>query len=121
MVYSITPGRCSALGGDPRGFGASYPVIQAGAGSLAGQFVYYGHVARSLVRAGQTVAAGEPIAVVGHTGDAAGLGHGHIEIGFSTAGGDPLSHHGAASWTPDGARMRAFLIAVDAAFGIHVT
>jgi murein DD-endopeptidase MepM/ murein hydrolase activator NlpD len=120
-VYSMTPGRCSAVGHDPPGFGPSYPVIQATAGSLRGQFVYYGHVARALVRPGEAVGAGQPIALIGHTGDAAALGHGHIEIGFSTASGDPLSHHGARSWTPDGAHMRTFLIELDAAFGIRVT
>ena len=120
-VYSMTGGRCSAVGHDPAGFGPNYPVVQAGAGSLTGQYVYYGHVARSLVHPGQAVAAGQPIAIVGHTGDAASLGHGHIEIGFSTAGGDPLSHHGARSWTPDGARMRAFLVGLEAGFGIHVS
>jgi murein DD-endopeptidase MepM/ murein hydrolase activator NlpD len=118
-VYSIAPGVCTAVASDSRGFGPNYPVIQAGAGPLAGQAIYYGHVARSLVRPGQHVGAGEPIAVVGHTGDAAGLGHGHIEIGFSTPAGDPLSHHGASSWTPDGQRMRVLLIRLDAAAGIQ--
>ncbi len=58
---------------------------------------YYGHVAASLVKVGQHVLAGQPIAIMGHTGDAAGLGHGHVEIGFSDASGDPLSHHGASA------------------------
>jgi murein DD-endopeptidase MepM/ murein hydrolase activator NlpD len=118
-VYSMTPGRCTAVASDPRGFGPAYPVIQAGSGPLAGQSIYYGHVARALVHGGEQVVAGQPIAVIGHTGDAARLGHGHIEIGFSTATGDPLSHHGASAWTPDGQRMRDFLIRLDAAAGIQ--
>jgi murein DD-endopeptidase MepM/ murein hydrolase activator NlpD len=118
-VYSITPGIVTAVASDPAGFGLDYPVIQVTSGPLAGQFIYYGHVAASLVRPGQKVLAGQPIAVMGHTGDAAGLGHGHIEIGFSTAGGDPLSHHGASAWTPSGEAMRAVLVLLSAALGIH--
>jgi murein DD-endopeptidase MepM/ murein hydrolase activator NlpD len=119
-VYSITPGRCSAVAANARGFGPNYPVIEATSGSLAGQYIYYGHVARALVSPGQAVRAGQPIAVMGHTGDAAALGHGHIEIGFSTASGDPLSHHGARAWTPNGERMRRFLIRLGASLGIRL-
>jgi hypothetical protein len=111
-VYSITPGVVTAVASDPSGFGPDYPVILVTAGPLAGQYIYYGHVAASLVRAGQHVLAGQPIAIVGHTGDAAGLGHGHIEIGFSDASGDPLNHHGAIAWTPSGAVMRTVLVAL---------
>jgi murein DD-endopeptidase MepM/ murein hydrolase activator NlpD len=48
-----------------------------------------------LARVGQHVPAGQPIAIMRHTGDAAGLGHRHIEIGFSDASGDPVKHYGA--------------------------
>jgi hypothetical protein len=58
---------------------------------------------------------------MGHTGDAAGIGHGHIEIGFSDAGGDPLNHHGAEAATPAGTRMRAFLISLAGAAGIRLS
>jgi murein DD-endopeptidase MepM/ murein hydrolase activator NlpD len=109
LIYSMTPGIVSAVASDPAGFGPDYPVVSVTAGSLAGQHIYYGHVARSLVTPGEEVAAGQPIAIVGHTGDAASLGHGHIEIGFSDASGDPLSHHGAAAWTPAGELMRGVL------------
>jgi murein DD-endopeptidase MepM/ murein hydrolase activator NlpD len=119
LVYSITPGVVSAVAGDPAGFGPSYPVVQATSGSLTGQHIYYGHVAQSLVQPGQQVAAGQPIAIVGHTGDAASLGHGHIEIGFSDAGGAPLNRHGAEAWTPAGSVMRAFLVELSASFGVH--
>ena len=47
---------------------------------------------------------------MGRTGDAAGIGHGHIEIGFSDAAGDPLNHHGLDAATPAGQVMRAFLV-----------
>jgi murein DD-endopeptidase MepM/ murein hydrolase activator NlpD len=119
LVYSITPGLVTAVASDPAGFGPSYPVIEATSGSLAGQHIYYGHVAQSLVQPGQLVKEGQPIAIIGHTGDAAGLGHGHIEIGFSDAGGAPLNQHGAEAWTPAGGVMRAFLVELSAALGIH--
>jgi murein DD-endopeptidase MepM/ murein hydrolase activator NlpD len=118
LVYSITPGVVSAVASDPSGFGPDYPVIQATGGSLAGQNIYYGHVAEALVQPGERVSAGQPIAIMGHTGDASSLGHGHIEIGFSDAGGDPLNHHGAAAWTPSGEIMRSFLVTLCGA--LHV-
>jgi murein DD-endopeptidase MepM/ murein hydrolase activator NlpD len=119
LVYSITPGVVSAVASDPGGFGPNYPVIQAASGSFNGQYIYYGHVAQALVHPGQQVAAGQPIAIVGHTGDAVALGHGHIEIGFSDAGGAPLNQHGAEAWTPAGDAMRGFLVELSASFGIH--
>ena len=118
LVYSMTPGVVSAVASDPAGFGPNYPIIEATSGSLAGQHVYYGHVVQTLVQQGEHVVAGQPIAIVGHTGDAASLGHGHIEIGFSDAGGSPLNQHGAESWTPAGSVMRAFLVELSAAFGV---
>jgi murein DD-endopeptidase MepM/ murein hydrolase activator NlpD len=121
LVYSITPGIVSAVASDPGGFGPDYPVIEATSGSLAGAHIYYGHVAAALVQPGQPVHAGQPIAIVGHTGDAASLGHGHIEIGFSEAGGDPLSHHGAEAWTPAGSVMRSFLGSLSSDFAVHST
>jgi murein DD-endopeptidase MepM/ murein hydrolase activator NlpD len=117
-VYSITPGVVTAVASDPSGFGPNYPVIRVTSGPLAGHYIYYGHVAASLVQVGQRVAAGQPIAVMGHTGDAASLGHGHIEIGFSDASGNPLNHPGTAA-TASGSAMRSFLIELSGAFGIH--
>jgi murein DD-endopeptidase MepM/ murein hydrolase activator NlpD len=118
-VYSITPGVVTAVASDPGGFGPDYPVVLATEGPLAGQYMYYGHVEASLVKVGEHVRAGQPIAVIGHTGDAASLGHGHIEIGFSDGSGDPLNHHGAAPWTPSGDAMRHVLVALSAAFRIR--
>jgi hypothetical protein len=118
-VYSITPGVVTAVASDPAGFGPDYPVVLVTGGPLAGQSIYYGHVAASLVKVGQHVIAGQPIAVMGHTGDAASLGHGHIEIGFSTGGGDPLNHHsGGEAWTPSGAAMRSVIVALSHSLGI---
>jgi murein DD-endopeptidase MepM/ murein hydrolase activator NlpD len=119
LVYSMTPGVVTAVASDPAGFGPDYPVVEASDGELAGRFIYYGHVAKSLVAAGDHVAAGQPIAIVGHTGDAIALGHGHIEIGFSDAGGDPLSHHGTEAATPAGAVMRGILVGLSGEFGIE--
>jgi murein DD-endopeptidase MepM/ murein hydrolase activator NlpD len=119
LVYSITPGVVTAVASDPSGFGPNYPVVEATSGTLAGADIYYGHVARALVTPGQHVAAGQPIAVMGHTGDAVSLGHGHIEIGFSSASGDPLNHHGAGAWTPAGEVMRSFLVTLTSAFHAH--
>jgi murein DD-endopeptidase MepM/ murein hydrolase activator NlpD len=119
-VYSITPGIVTAVASDPTGFGPNYPVIRVTKGPLVGQYIYYGHVAASLVKVGQRVIAGQPIAIMGHTGDAVSLGHGHIEIGFSDAYGDPINHHGAVAWTPSGAAMRRVLVALAAGFHIKV-
>jgi murein DD-endopeptidase MepM/ murein hydrolase activator NlpD len=120
-VYSITPGIVTAVASDPAGFGPNYPVVMVTAGPLSGQYIYYGHVAASLVHVGEKVVAGQPIAVMGHTGDAASLGHGHIEIGFSDASGDPLDHHGASAWTASGDAMRQVLVALLADFGIKTS
>jgi murein DD-endopeptidase MepM/ murein hydrolase activator NlpD len=118
LLYSITPGTVTAVASDPAGFGPNYPVIEATSGPLAGQHIYYGHVAIALVRPGQHVHAGEPVAIMGHTGDAASLGHGHVEIGFSDAAGVPLDQHGATPATPAGELMRTVLVDLSAAFGI---
>jgi murein DD-endopeptidase MepM/ murein hydrolase activator NlpD len=120
-VYSITPGVVTTVASDPSGFGPNYPVIQVTTGPLAGQYIYYGHVEASLVHVGQRVLAGQPIAVMGHTGDATSLGHGHIEIGFSDSSGDPLNHHGAIPWTPSGDAMRHVLVGLAADFRIRAS
>jgi murein DD-endopeptidase MepM/ murein hydrolase activator NlpD len=117
-VYSMTPGVVTAVADDPGGFGPNYPVVHATAGPLAGQAIYYGHVAQSLVRVGEHVAAGQPIAIMGHTGDAATLGHGHIEIGFGNDAGTPLDQHGADPTTPAGLVMRSFLVGLSGSFGV---
>lgn len=117
-VYSMTRGVVTTVASDPNGFGPNYPVVLSTSGPLAGHYIYYGHVAASLVRPGEQVLAGQPIAIVGHTGDASDLGHGHIEIGFCDESGDPLSRHGAIAWTPSGQVMRSVLQSLSAKFGI---
>lgn len=114
-VYSITAGIVTAVASDPGGFGPNYPVVEVSSGPLAGRYIYYGHVAVSLVHPGERVLAGQPIAIMGHTGNAASLGHGHIEIGFSDPNGDPLNNQG---WTSAGEAMRALLVAILAAHHI---
>ena len=86
-VYSITSGVVTAVASDPSGFGPNYPVIRVTSGPLSGQYIYYGHVAESLVHIGQHVTAGQPIAVVGHTGDAATSAMGTSRSGFRTLRG----------------------------------
>ena len=115
----MTSGIVTAVASDPGGFGPNYPVIAATNGPLTGQFIYYGHVAFSIVRPGDHIRVGQPIAVMGHTGDAASLGHGHIEIGFSNQAGAPLDHHGAEAWTPAGDEMRRLLIELSALYGVR--
>jgi murein DD-endopeptidase MepM/ murein hydrolase activator NlpD len=119
-VYSITPGIVTAIASDPAGFGPNYPVVLVTEGPLAGRYIYYGHVAASIVQQGQTVTAGEPIAVMGHTGDAASLDHGHIEIGFSDGSGTPLEQHGEEAWTASGQAMRGVLSSLAKHAGIVV-
>jgi membrane-bound lytic murein transglycosylase B len=118
-VYSMTRGVVTAVASDPGGFGPNYPVVLATRGPLAGQYIYYGHVAASVVKVGQHVIAGQPIAIMGHTGDAVSLAHGHIEIGFSDGSGDPLNHHGPVAFTASGAAMRQVLVDLSAAFKLR--
>lgn len=122
-VYSMTAGVVTAVASDPSGFGPNYPVIEVTQGSRTGKYIYYGHVSKCLVKTGDKVYAGQPIAINGHTGDAASLGHGHIEIGFSDAGGNPTNHHsgGGNASTPSGEEMRAFIVWICSLFGIKVS
>src|SRR5256885_5066784 len=56
-------------------------VLQLLDGPFAGRFVFYGHARHALVRTGQVVRAGQPVAIAGGVG--APGDPGHMEVGFA--------------------------------------
>src|SRR5437763_155992 len=83
-------------------------VIQLLDGPFAGRFVFYGHARRALVRAGQTVRAGQPVSIAGGVG-APGL-PGHMEVGFALSEDGVIPQTSRCDhYTPSGGEMHALM------------
>lgn len=95
-IYAAAAGTIASVGGDPTGFGNDYPTERLADGTT----LTYGHASKSYVTAGQTVTAGQIIALVGSEGDSTGP-HLHFQVNLPNGQTtDPLAWLAAQNAAP---------------------